>query len=68
MQLTPREKQIVKAVVKGRKRQAIADDFGRSVSTVDFHLLRIRRKFRLNSMLEIAVFFSREPWENHTSE
>jgi DNA-binding CsgD family transcriptional regulator len=58
MELTDRQKQVVEHVVNGEKRQAIAHGLGISVWTVDFHLVRIRRKFGVNSMLEIAVLFS----------
>lgn len=61
MLLTERQKQIVIKVVTGQKRKAIATDLEISVKTVDFHLLRIRRKIGVSSMLEIAVFFTRTP-------
>ena len=60
MQLTERQKQVAERVVNGEKRQAIAAGLGISVWTVDFHLVRIRRKFGVNSMLEIAVLFAQD--------
>ena len=66
--LTNREKEIVAKVVCGQKRRAIATDLEISERTVDFHLLKIRRKVGVSSMLEVAVFFARETWTPSTCE
>ena len=60
MKLTEREKQVVAKVLVGKKRRTIATELEISVSTVDTYLVRIRRKAGVNSMLEVAVYFSRE--------
>lgn len=64
MQLTVRQKEVVERIVAGKKRQTIAAELGIQIATIDFHLVRIRRKCGVNSMLEIAVFFARETPSN----
>jgi len=66
--LTEREKQVVTAVCLCQKRKAIAQDLGISVSTVDVYLLRIRRKIGVSSMLEVAVFFTKDIHNSHSRE
>jgi len=63
-----REKQVVQRVCQFKKREAIAAELELSVSTVDSYLLRIRRKFGLCSMMQIAVFFTVENTANHSRE
>jgi DNA-binding NarL/FixJ family response regulator len=52
----------------GQKRRTIASDLGIAIRTVDVYLLRIRRKVGVSSMLEVAVFFSRETHFPHSRE
>jgi DNA-binding CsgD family transcriptional regulator len=67
-ELSKREKQVVHLVCQFKKREAIASELEISVSTVDVYLLRIRRKFGLSGMLQIAVYFSLEIAANHSRE
>ncbi len=56
---TPREKQIALLLLKGEKRAGMATSLAIHVRTVDFHLVNLRRKVRVNSMIELAVHCAR---------
>lgn len=58
-EFTPRETQIAIRFLKGEKRAAIADALNLHVRTVDYHLGNLRRKVRVNSMVELAVSLAR---------
>ena len=62
MKLTPREKQIVALVAKGEKRSAIATALGVTIHAVDFHLVNVRRKLRVASVVELAVWHTRSTY------
>lgn len=68
LKLTDREKQVVAKVCLCQKRKTIADELGISIRTVDVYLRRIRRKIGVSSMLEVAVFFTRESHDFHSRE
>lgn len=57
--LTPREKEIVRLVVSGEKRGAIAVTLHIHLSTVDFHLVNCRRKLHVFSIVGLAVWGAR---------
>lgn len=57
MRLTEREVEIARRVVSGQKRAAIASDLGIHINTVDFHLRHLRRKLRVSSLVQVAVWF-----------
>jgi DNA-binding CsgD family transcriptional regulator len=57
--LTVREKQIATRLLKGQKRSLMADELQIHIRTVDFHLVNLRRKVRVNSMLELALHLIR---------
>src|SRR5215211_2222790 len=50
-ELSAVEQQIVLLVAQGRSRRAIADELGRSLKTVDWHIARGRRKLERAAML-----------------
>ena len=52
---TAREKQIALLLLRGDKREAMAGALKIHVRTVDFHLLNLRRKARVNSLISLAV-------------
>ena len=56
---TPREKQIAVLLLKGEKRSAMATTLRISVRTVDFHLVNLRAKVRVNSLVELAIYCAR---------
>lgn len=53
--ITPREKQVALHLLKGEKREVIAQALGIHVRTVDFHLGNLRGKLRVTSLVEIAI-------------
>lgn len=55
MQLTPREKQIARLLLKGEKRAAMAGTLQLHVRTVDFHLWKLRAKLRANGLVSLAL-------------
>lgn len=61
MHLTPREKEIVKRLLKAEKREAMACDLGIVPRTVHFHLSNVRRKLGVQTSLEVAIFFAANP-------
>jgi len=48
-------------VLKAEKRAAIAIDLQISIWTVDFHIINIKRKIGAHSVIEVAIFFARNP-------
>ena len=46
-------------LLKGEKRSAMATVLRIHVRTVDFHLWNLRRKVRVNSLIELAVHCAR---------
>jgi DNA-binding CsgD family transcriptional regulator len=61
MHLTPREKQIAQRLLKAEKLTAIADTLNVSYWTVDFHMRNLRRKTGCHSVVEIVIFFAKNP-------
>jgi DNA-binding NarL/FixJ family response regulator len=55
-ELTERELEILKYVVKGMSDNEIAKELGISVRTVQVHILNINRKFGTHNKAELAVF------------
>jgi len=55
-QLTPRELQIITAVVEGASNKEIGEQFGLSTQTVKNHLSSIYDKLGVSSRLELALF------------
>jgi FixJ family two-component response regulator len=52
--LTPREREVMKEVLKGRLNKQIAGDIGVSEVTVKFHRGQVMRKMKASSLLELA--------------
>jgi DNA-binding CsgD family transcriptional regulator len=48
-------------VLRDEKRATIAQALSVSIWTVDFHLLNIRTKLRVQSTQAVAIFFARHP-------
>jgi DNA-binding NarL/FixJ family response regulator len=59
--LTRREVEVVRHLLRAEKQAAIADDLGICRRTVHFHLSNVRRKLRVSSTLEAAIFFAGHP-------
>ena len=64
MYLTPREKDVVQLVTKGKSNRAIAEELGIGTETVKDYVKRLRMKFDVHSRVEVAVKFleKRESW------
>lgn len=60
MSLTPREKEIVARLMTGEPRKVMADEMGIVPRTVYRHLANLRRKLRVGSTVQVAVFFARQ--------
>ena len=56
LQLSPRERQVVKFIVNGCSNQEIADCLGLRLQTVKNHLLRIYRKVGVPNRVQLAVY------------
>jgi FixJ family two-component response regulator len=52
--LTPREREVMTEVLKGRLNKQIAGDIGVSEVTVKFHRGQVMRKMKASSLLELA--------------
>jgi len=57
--LTPREKQIVVAIVDGKATNLIAEQLGVSVQTVRTHVQNTFRKLAMHSRLELVAAWHR---------
>lgn len=56
--LTPRERDILTGLIKGRRREQLAHDLGITVPTVDLHSGNLRRKLGARTMMEaVAIAF-----------
>jgi len=55
VQLSPRERQVVKLIVTGCSNQEIADCLGLRLQTVKNHLSRIYRKLGVPNRVQLAV-------------
>ena len=64
--LTPREKDIVRAVVMGQVNKEIAESLKISEYTVKHHLTRIFDKLRVANRVELAVFALTHGLADHT--
>ena len=64
MRLTPRERQVVRCVLRDEKRSAIAARLGVTIWTVDFHLANVRSKLGAQSTQGVAIFFAQHPLRN----
>jgi len=58
--LTARERDVVRAVARGRTNAELADEFAISISTVKTHLAGVQRKLAARNRTEIAIW----AWEN----
>lgn len=54
VELTDREREVLKGILNGDTSRAIADRFGLSTRTVESHRLRLRRKLGARSSAELA--------------
>ncbi len=54
--LTPRERDIVRGLTRGRSNKEIARELGVTESTVKIHVQSILKKLHLNSRVQIAVY------------
>lgn len=54
--LTPKESEVVRLLVQGKRRKEIAYALGISKGTIDTHCKRIYQKLNTNSMAETAVW------------
>lgn len=61
VQLTPREHEVMQAVLTCRKFSAIAESLGISIHTVNFHTRNVRKKLNATTTFEAAIFFVRNP-------
>lgn len=57
--LSPRENEILRGLVSGKRLPTIADDLGISPHTAKNHLKRVFRKLRVSSQVELLACFSR---------
>ncbi len=55
-QLTPRERDVLRALAAGLDNQAIADHLHLGTATVRSHVVQILRKLDVNSRLQAALF------------
>ena len=55
-ELTPREQQIVQAIVDGLSYKLVADRFSISLDTVRSHIRQIYRKLQVNSKAEVISY------------
>ena len=55
--LTPKELEIVSAVVAGYTNKEIAERFKLSLNTVKFHLVRLLEKFGVSTRLQLALLW-----------
>ena len=55
-QLTPREREILACLARGRSNKAIAQELGISADTVKLHVRNVLAKLNLSSRIEAAVF------------
>lgn len=56
--LTPREKEVLAFIAKGHSNLEIAEKFGLSVRTIEFHKNNIKEKLNLKSLAEIIQYCS----------
>ena len=52
--LSPRERQVMEAIVSGKINKVIADELGLSVRTVEVHRARLFAKMGVRSAVELA--------------
>jgi FixJ family two-component response regulator len=57
--LTPREKQVLEAVLQGRHNREIAAEFGLSVRTIEVHKAHIMEKMHVSRIAELIKIFAR---------
>ena len=55
--LSPRELDVVRRIVEGKKYRDIADELGLGYETIKTYAARIRRKLGVNSKTEIATWY-----------
>jgi RNA polymerase sigma factor (sigma-70 family) len=53
-QLSPREREVLELVVKGKLNKTIADVLGISIKTVEAHRARVMEKMQVNSLAELV--------------
>jgi len=51
--LTPREREVLSAVMRGKRNKQIADDLGIVEQTVKFHRARIMERMRVHTLAEL---------------
>ena len=62
VRLTPRERQIVDLVLKGRSNEEIAGAIGSSRKTVEAHLTHLYERYGIGSRVELALRAERDGW------
>jgi len=62
VRLTPRERQIVDLILKGRSNEEIAGSIGSSRKTVEAHLTHLYERYGISSRVELALRAERDGW------
>ena len=60
VRLTPRERQVADALLRGDKRDTIASELGIHVRTVDFHISALREKTQGTSFALLIIALTRK--------
>ncbi len=68
VQLSKREKEVLKLVLQGRSNKQIAWSLGIAVRTVEFHLKNIYTKFQVNSRIELFLKLGQAPGASRKSK
>jgi DNA-binding CsgD family transcriptional regulator len=58
MELSPRQKQIVEALIQRKSRKEIASELAISIWTLRFHLRNARRKLGVQTTGDVLIFFA----------
>lgn len=58
-QLTPREREVMELLVKGKSNKEVASDLEISRKTVDFHRVRILEKMGVDSLVELVLMIQK---------
>jgi DNA-binding CsgD family transcriptional regulator len=60
--LSPREKQLLRRFAQGKTDERIGIEFGRTTGHISAQRLRIMKKFRLESQVELAALADKVAW------
>jgi len=60
--LRPREKQLLRRFAQGKTDERIGIEFGRTTGHISAQRLRIMKKFRLESQVELAALADQVAW------